>query len=76
MIKRILNWFQAVKPNPTATDVMVQVGCHFEEVAEMCEALYMDETDTVLQGEADWFKHQKVTHWQTLPEPPEQGDKK
>lgn len=59
MIKRILNWFQAVKPNPTATDVMVQVGCHFEEVAEMCEALYMDETDTVLQGEADWFKHQK-----------------
>lgn len=59
MIKRILNWFQAVKPNPTATDVMVQIGCHFEEVAEMCTAMYMDETDGVMQEEADWFKHQK-----------------
>ena len=39
MIKRSLNWFQAVKPNPTATDVMVQVGCHFEEVGEMADAI-------------------------------------
>ena len=39
MIKRILNWFQAAKPQPTAKDVMTQIGCHFEEVAEMGKAV-------------------------------------
>lgn len=59
MIKRILNWFQTAKPQPTAKDVMTQIGCHFEEVAEMCTAMYMDETDGVMQEEADWFKRQE-----------------
>lgn len=58
----ILDWFKEAKPKPTAKDVAVQIGCHFEEVSEMCEALYMDETDTVLQEEADWFKSRKATN--------------
>lgn len=48
MIKRILNWFQAAKPQPSAKDVMTQIGCHFEEVSEMAEAVF----DEQLYGEA------------------------
>lgn len=58
----IFDWFKEAKPEPTEKDVAVQIGCHFEEVAEMCEALYMDETDTILQEEADWFKKQKQSN--------------
>lgn len=34
-IKPILEWFQQAKPNPTAKDICVQIGCHYEEFAEM-----------------------------------------
>lgn len=49
MIKRILNWFQAAKPQPTAKDVMTQIGCHFEEVAEMAASIH----DDILRAEAN-----------------------
>ena len=49
MIKRILNWFQAAKPTPTAKDVMTQIGCHFEEVAEMAASIH----DDILRVEAN-----------------------
>ena len=42
MIKRILNWFQAAKPAPSLDDTGIQIGCHFEEVAEMLEAVEPD----------------------------------
>ena len=58
----ILDWFKEAKPEPTAKDVAVQIGCHFEEVSEMCEALYLDETGTVLQEGANWFKSCKATN--------------
>lgn len=58
----ILDWFKEAKPEPTAKDVAVQIGCHFEEVSEMCEALYINETDIVLQDEANWFKSRKATN--------------
>lgn len=35
MIKRILDWFQTAKPQPTVSDARLQVGCNLEEVAEM-----------------------------------------
>lgn len=35
MIKRILNWFQTAKPQPTVSDARLQVGCNLEEVSEM-----------------------------------------
>ena len=40
MIHSIKEWFQAAKPNPSAEDVCVQIGCHYEEVSEMSAVLY------------------------------------
>ena len=58
----ILDWFKEAKPEPTAKDVSVQIGCHFEEVAEMFDSLYMHEIETILQEEANWFKSRKETN--------------
>lgn len=41
-IKPILEWFQQAKPNPTAEDACVQIGCHYEEVAEMADVMSDD----------------------------------
>lgn len=38
-ITDIRNWFKAAKPEPTDKDICTQIGCHFEEVAEMTDAL-------------------------------------
>lgn len=38
-VKSILDWFKLAKPNPQIKDTLVQMGCHFEEVLEMTEAL-------------------------------------
>ena len=42
MIHSIKEWFKAAKPNPSTADVCVQIGCHYEEVAEMSAVLYDD----------------------------------
>lgn len=39
LISEILNWFKAAKPEPTNKDKLVQIGCHYEEVAEMMVAV-------------------------------------
>ena len=39
MIHSIKEWFKAAKPNPSTADVCVQIGCHYEEVAEMSAVL-------------------------------------
>lgn len=39
MIHSIKEWFKAAKPNPSTTDVCVQIGCHYEEVSEMSTTL-------------------------------------
>lgn len=38
-ITDIANWFKAAKPEPTDKDICCQIGCHYEEVAEMDDAL-------------------------------------
>ena len=38
------------KPEPTLKDVAMQVGVHFEEVAEMMEATNNDSTETDERG--------------------------
>ena len=38
-ITDIVNWFKEAKPEPTKKDVCTQIGCHFEEVSEMNEAI-------------------------------------
>ena len=42
MIHNIKEWFKAAKPEPTVKDACVQIGCHFEEVAEMSASLCDD----------------------------------
>ena len=47
-VNRILEWFKTAKPEPTVEDACVQVGCHYEEVEEMQEALSnFDYTDVL-----------------------------
>tara|TARA_Y100000310_G_C20704371_1_gene833800 strand:+ start:24615 stop:25058 length:444 start_codon:yes stop_codon:yes gene_type:complete len=41
-IKPILEWFHQAKPNPSVEDACVQIGCHYEEIDEMMEALADD----------------------------------
>ena len=42
MIHNIKEWFKAAKPNPSTADVCLQIGCHYEEVAEMNAVLNYD----------------------------------
>ena len=35
-------WHKRARPEPTAADFNVQLGCHFEEVCEMFDALAFD----------------------------------
>jgi predicted HAD superfamily Cof-like phosphohydrolase len=39
-IKEIKNWFEIAIPEPTIEQACIQIGCHYEEVAEMMEPLY------------------------------------
>lgn len=53
----ILEWFKVAVPNPTYDNQRVQIGCHYEEVAEMAEVI----GDISLQSElievADVYKN-------------------
>ena len=40
LIADTINWFKKAKPEPTKKDVCVQIGCHYEEVAEMMVACH------------------------------------
>lgn len=54
-LQRTLNWFQLAVPNPTDKNKSVQVGCFYEEVKEVGDALGyypIDELETV----ADEYK--------------------
>ncbi len=46
-IQTIVKWFSDAKPNPTIEDACVQIGCHYEEVAEMLEVLDDDSVSDV-----------------------------
>lgn len=48
-----LNWFKEAKPEPTIKDIATQIGCHFEEVEEMCDAV---ECHTDVHDMAEAFK--------------------
>ncbi len=56
MIHNIKEWFKAAKPNPSTADVCVQIGCHYEEVSEMCAALCDDDVACELADTALLYK--------------------
>lgn len=56
MIHSIKEWFKAAKPKPTVKDAWVQIGCHYEEVAEMADALWDKEVLESAENAADNYK--------------------
>lgn len=55
-IKSILSWFQAAVPEPTDKSRAVQIGCHYEEVAEMCDALSDDDASYAISTASRYYK--------------------
>ena len=55
-IADIANWFKAAKPEPTDKDRLTQIGCHYEEVSEMNEAILGVDTWEI-DGLANHFKY-------------------
>ena len=47
-IDSIANWFKKAVPNPNQRNIEVQLGCHFEEIAEMLVELESDKFETSL----------------------------
>lgn len=56
-ITPILNWFKQAKPKPTIENISTQIGCHFEEVAEMAAQLNEHCLYTELDAAADDYKN-------------------
>ena len=56
MIHSIKEWFKAAKPNPSTADACVQIGCHYEEVAEMASALWDDKIQESAENAANYYK--------------------
>lgn len=56
MIHNIKEWFKAAKPKPTVKDAWVQIGCHYEEVAEMADALWDEELMKSADNTVDNYK--------------------
>lgn len=38
-VASVYNWFEKARPNVDFNDIMVQAGCHFEEITEMLEEM-------------------------------------
>lgn len=60
-LQRTLDWFKEAKPNPELKDLSVQIGCHFEEVVEMLDALGHAEMAHNLEILANSYKQNKQT---------------
>lgn len=72
-LKRTLDWFKEAKPQPNQRDLSTQIGCHFEEVVEMLDALGYTEMAHRLEIIADSYKQnqqterlQQLTHQQKV----------
>lgn len=47
-LQSIIDWFKIAKPSPTYQNIMQQMACHFEEVAEMCNAIGIYDVESEL----------------------------
>jgi len=48
-LKRAVEWHKQAVPNPTIESACVQIGCHYEEVAEMAQAT--GDNDLLIEAE-------------------------
>ncbi len=60
-ITDIANWFKAAKPEPTHDDVCTQIGCHYEEIAEMATPLMDYGVRNTVEVVADRYKNNSVS---------------
>lgn len=58
-IQSIIRWFEIAKSEPTKRDVLTQLGCHFEELAEMSYELDIPPLTEHLETLADVYKSGK-----------------
>jgi len=59
-ITSIATWFRLAVPKPTEQSTQVQIGCHFEEVAEMAAACGLVVDEVFIHRLADKFKANKA----------------
>ena len=60
MIKEITQWLAQAVPTPTPKNMSIQIGVHFEEVAEMMHALGMQSHEVMFMNEiANAFKENR-----------------
>lgn len=48
-LESIKEWFGKAVPQPKIENQMMQIGCHFEEIKEMCHAMNLYCDDVVTQ---------------------------
>ncbi len=60
-ITDIANWFKAAKPEPTNKDICTQIGCHYEEIAEMATPLMDYGVRNTVEAVADRYKNNSVS---------------
>ena len=59
-IKDIEKWFKIAKPEPTIDDACVQIGCHYEEVKEMMDAV--GDIDPYISNLSNKYKERQQKH--------------
>ena len=65
-INKIKKWFEIAIPSPTLDHACVQVGCHFEEVAEMLNALGDDYDAVEMHDTATAYKTKSHNFLKTI----------
>ncbi len=56
-LEKTKQWFEQAIPEPTVEQACIQIGCHFEEVAEMAEAMTDDELSVQIEHVSDNYKN-------------------
>lgn len=60
-------WFEQAIPEPTDEQKCIQIGCHYEEVAEMMDPLVDDFVAIKISELADEYKQCRADHVSFLP---------
>ena len=56
-LEKTKQWFEQAIPEPTVEQACIQVGCHFEEVAEMAEVMDDDKLSVQIEHVSDSYKN-------------------
>ena len=55
-LEKTKEWFEQAIPEPTIEQACIQIGCHYEEVAEMAESMADDELSVQIEHVSDSYK--------------------